>query len=236
VEGVRAISFDCYGTLVDWESGIRQAFRELFADAPDKVSEEQLLELFAKHESRLEAEIPLVPYFDVLRGVAKAVALDIGAEVDDTQAEKFAASVGDWPLFDDVLPALRALHDEYTLAILSNVDRRCFSATEKQFDGLIDIVCIAEETGAYKPAPEAFHALDQRLANLGIPTAALLHVAQSLYHDHEPAGKLGIRSCWIDRRHDQQGWGAVPSPTGTVEPDYRARDLHGLVELLRGAD
>ena len=232
MQNIRAISFDCYGTLVDWERGIRAAFDELFAVHIEQINHEQLLERFGAHESRLEATVPIIPYFEVLRQVATAVADDLNISISTAQADAFAESIGDWPLFDDVLPALRTLSENHTLAILSNVDRRCFDATQAKFEGLIDIVCIAEESGAYKPAPEAFHALTNHLQQQGLQKSQLLHVAQSLYHDHEPAIKLGIQSCWIDRRHDQQGWGAVPSPSGDVQPAYRSNNLQGLVQLL----
>jgi 2-haloalkanoic acid dehalogenase type II len=234
MQDIKAISFDCYGTLVNWEEGIRGAFKALFAGIDIHADEDKLLELFAKHESELESRVPIVPYFDVLDGVAAGVGKDLGVELTSAQTQAFAESIADWPLFDDVLPTLEQLHGKYELAILSNVDRRCFSVTVDKFQGMIDIVCIAEESGAYKPSPQAFEALLAILKDKGIDKSQLLHVAQSLYHDHEPAAKLGITSCWMDRRADQEGWGAVPPPEGAVQPPHRIASLTELVTLLKG--
>jgi 2-haloalkanoic acid dehalogenase type II len=232
MQDIKAISFDCYGTLVNWEAGIRAAFTALFSGFDIDADEDKLLELFAKHESELESRVPIIPYFDVLDQVAQGVGNDLGVQLSSTQTQAFAESIADWPLFDDVLPTLEKLHGKYQLAILSNVDRRCFSVTEGKFKGLIDIVCIAEDNGAYKPSPKAFEALLHILADKGINKDQLLHVAQSLFHDHEPAAKLGIKSCWMDRRADQDGWGAVPPPEGSVQPPHRIKSLTELITLL----
>jgi 2-haloacid dehalogenase len=227
-----AISFDCYGTLIDWETGIRDAFAVLLVDAPGRYSDAQLLERFALHESELEAATPILPYSEILAEVALRVGAELGVEVTADMAAGFAASIGTWPLFDDVLPALTKLHENHVLAILSNVDRKSFAATEPRFNNSIDIVCIAEDIGAYKPSPEAFRALSAELASRNIDSHHHLHVAQSLYHDHEPAQRLGISTCWVDRRHNKDGWGAVPSPTTEITPDFQINDLHQLIDCI----
>ena len=228
----RAISFDCYGTLVDWETGILDAFGELLTDASHPCSNAELLEKFAKHESQLEAVVPILPYSEILTEIAKRIGAELGADASADAAANFAASIGNWPLFDDVLPALARLHDNHLVAILSNVDRNSYAATEQHFNGMIDIACIAEDIGAYKPSPTAFEALLNRLKARDIDAGQLLHVAQSLYHDHEPAQQLGIRTCWVDRRHDKNGWGAVPSPAGDVNPNFRITDMRQLVDYI----
>lgn len=227
-----AISFDCYGTLIDWETGIRDAFAVLLAEAPDRCSDSQLLERFATHESALEAAEPIRPYAEILTEIALRIGAEQGMEVSAAMAAGFAASIGEWPLFDDVLPALTELHENHVLAILSNVDRKSFAATEPRFNNLIDVVCIAEDIGAYKPSPEAFQALSAELATRNIDSSNHLHVAQSLYHDHEPAQRLGISTCWVDRRHNQDGWGAVPSPTTEIATDFRITGLHQLIDCV----
>ena len=155
----KAISFDCYGTLVDWETGIRDAFTELLANAPRHCSDAELLGRFAVHESALEAAEPILPYSEILAEIALLSGAELGLEVSTDMAAGFAASIATWPLYDDVLPALSKLHETHVLAILSNVDRKSFAVTEPRFRGMIDIVCIAEDTGAYKPSPAAFQAL-----------------------------------------------------------------------------
>ncbi|MEC9376320.1 MAG: HAD family hydrolase [Pseudomonadota bacterium] len=232
MQEIKAISFDCYGTLVDWESGIKLAFRNLFLDQKISEDEDKLLELFAKHESDLESRLPIIPYFDVLDQVAQGVAKEIGADVSASKCKDFAESIEDWPLYDDVMPMLKKLNKKYIFCILSNVDRRCFSVTENKFEGMINIVSIAEDNGFYKPSPEAFMALLSKLAEQEIKKDELLHVAQSLFHDHEPASKLGIKSCWVDRRLDKEGWGAVPPPENSVEPTFRIKTLAELPNLL----
>jgi 2-haloalkanoic acid dehalogenase type II len=236
MQDIKAISFDCYGTLVDWETGIRAAFKDLFAGMDIDASEETLLELFAKHESELEARVPIIAYWNVLDQVAAGVAKDIGVDISSERTHGFADSIGNWPLYDDVLPMLELLHGKFVLAILSNVDRRCFAVTEDKFKGMIDVVCIAEESGAYKPSFQAFEALLDILQEKGVGKDGLLHVAQSLFHDHEPAAKLGIKSCWADRRADQDGWGAVPPPEGSVQPPYRVKTLADLPGLIADAE
>jgi 2-haloacid dehalogenase len=235
VPSIKALSFDCYGTLVDWERGIQAAFEKLLADTPGVakgITMEAALESFARHESRLEAARPILPYFDVLRQAAKGVGEDIAVVFSDAQLLSFATSVDQWPLFDDVLPFLGRMQDDYLLAILSNVDRRTFAGTLPKFSGAITVACIAEDIGVYKPDPKSFETLLARLAEHGIARDSLLHVAQSQFHDIEPARNLGIKSCWVDRRHDKQGWGAVPQPHSAVSADYQVTSLTQLADLL----
>jgi 2-haloacid dehalogenase len=232
MDKIRAISFDCYGTLVDWEAGIRDAFTVLLQDSNAQISHAELLERFALHESRLEAKEPVISYSIILQNVAEHVATELGLRISPQQAEQFSQSVASWPLYADVIPTLRQLEGKYMLAILSNVDRKTFAMTEAKLENLVSVVCIAEEIGAYKPSLTAFSALQKELLARGIEQAEILHVAQSLYHDHEPAKRAGIRSCWVDRRHDQDGWGAVPAPVNEVKPDFRIRNLAELPGLL----
>ena len=231
---IKALSFDCYGTLVDWERGIQDAFQNLLLQArvADTIAMEKVLESFARHESRLESVTPILPYFEVLQQSAKGVGEDIGVAFSGAQRLAFAESVDYWPLFADVLPFLASMQSDYLLAILSNVDRRSFSGTLPKFSGAIQLACIAEDIGAYKPDPSAFEALLAQLAERGIQRENLLHVAQSQFHDIEPASALGIKTCWVDRRHDKQGWGAVPQPANEVSADFHISSLAELPGLL----
>lgn len=228
----RAISFDCYGTLVDWETGILEAMGALLERRDASRDVATILESFARHEAHLESQRPMIPYSGVLARAAKGMGRDWSVVVSDEDAVEFAVSLRRWPLFADVLPALRLLAQQHVLAILSNVDRTSFSHTERQFEGLIDVACIAEETGAYKPAPEAFEALLAALSARGIAKTEVLHVAQSMFHDHEPARCMGLATCWIDRRHGQAGWGAVPAPSQEIQCDYSIVSLMELPKLL----
>jgi len=232
---VKALSFDCYGTLVDWETGILESFRAAWSDDA-RPSDEDLLEHFASHESRLEAQIPILPYVDVLRGVIRAVADDFSLDLNDAGADAFAASIADWPLYADTLPALEKLSEKYHLVILSNVDKVSFAGTQTRLSHLINAALIAEETGAYKPSPDAFIALTNHMQSQGVAKDEILHVAQSLYHDHAPAKEAGIVSCWVDRRADVDGWGAVIAPEGEVQPPHRIRSLNELPEVIATID
>ena len=236
MQPINALSFDCYGTLVNWEAGILAAFTDLWPEARPEDSE--LLETFARHESRLEAQVPILAYIDVLRGVARGVADDFGLPMDDGLADAFAASIADWPLFPDVLPTLEALATDYRLVILSNVDKVSFAGTCARLGHVIDAALIAEETGAYKPDPAAFAALKTHMDEHAISAGEILHVAQSLYHDHGPAAQAGLHTCWVDRRADVEGWGAVLPPEGEVQPEYRIRslaELPGVIDDIAGS-
>lgn len=228
---IRALSFDCYGTLVDWEQGMLSAFARVWPDS--QLPQHELLEAFARHESRLEAQVPILPYVDVLRGVVRGMANDFGYALSATDADRFAASIADWPLYADTLPVLEALAADYPLIILSNVDAVSFAGTRRRLGHVLNAALIAAEIGAYKPDPAAFAALLTHCAALGVAAHEVLHVAQSHYHDHGPAAAAGLRTCWLDRRAHAAGWGAVPAPPAACEPEFRLADLHGLAPLLQ---
>jgi 2-haloacid dehalogenase len=228
----RAVTFDCYGTLVDWETGITQAVGVLLAARGERRPLAEILESFARHEARLEAQTPILAYRTLLRAALSAVGGDLGVQFDDRETHAFADSLGSWPLFSDVLPALRELRTRTVLGIISNVDWHSFRMTQPSLGGTVDLFCLAEDSGAYKPAARAFELMLARLSERGIGRKEVLHVAQSLFHDHEPAARLGIATCWLDRRHDKPGWGAVRPPQGEVRTDYRITSLDALGPLL----
>ncbi len=228
----RAVTFDCYGTLVDWETGIAATVAELLTPRGITRPTAEVLESFARREAEIEARTPILPYHALLREAIAAVGRDLGVDFDGRDTLAFADSIGRWPLFADVLPALGRLRESMVIAILSNVDWRSFRETEPAFAGSVEIFCLAEDIGAYKPSLVAFEALLARLADRGIAATEVLHVAQSLFHDHEPASQLGIATCWIDRRHGQIGHGAVIPPVGQVRPDYRITSLTELLPLV----
>jgi 2-haloacid dehalogenase len=232
MSGIRAVTFDCYGTLVDWETGIAAATAKLLDDRGTTQARSNVLESFARYEAEYESRTPIMPYHDVLRAVISAMGRDWKIEFTADETLWFADSIGRWPLFADVLPVLRTLHGRVVVGILSNVDRRSFRRTEPAFEGLIDVCCIAEEIGAYKPAPKAFETMLERLADRAIGREEVLHVAQSLFHDHAPASALGIETCWLDRRHGQEGWGAVVPPRGEVRPAHRITSMSELPAMF----
>jgi 2-haloalkanoic acid dehalogenase type II len=218
----RALSFDCYGTLIDWETGIVNALQPWSAWRGVDRSSSELLELYGRHESRVETEHPAMPYPEVLAEVLRRLAASLDLDASDAECAEFGASVAAWPAFADTALALRRLEKRYRLIIVSNVDRASFACSNRRLGVEFDLVITAEDVGSYKPALGHFDALFDRLPNLGVERGELLHVAQSLFHDHEPARRLGLPSAWIDRRHDRDGSGATPHSDVDVAMRYRS--------------
>ena len=208
-----ALSFDCYGTLIDWEAGISSVLALWARDAGRDLTDEELLVAYANHEQRVERENPTALYPTILAESFRRIGASLGAGVSDEWAEKLGASVPSWPAFPDSAEALASLAEDYKLIIVSNVHREGFAGSNPRLGVTFDKIITAEDVGAYKPAPNHFEALDAALAELGVPRERLLHVAQSLRHDHVPAKWYGLASVWLNRRHDRPGWGATPEPT-----------------------
>jgi len=210
----QALSFDCYGTLIDWETGIAAALSPWAREQGLNLSDEELLLAYGKQEAAVEAEQPFRLYPDVLATAFRRAGAELGREVSDEWAQRLGASVPDWPAFPDSADALARLAAHYRLIILSNVHRDGFAGSNRRLRGNFAAIITAEDVGAYKPAENHFRALDGTLGSLGVEREGLLHVAQSLFHDHVPARREGLPSVWINRRHDRPGWGATPQPSG----------------------
>lgn len=221
------LSFDCYGTLIDWERGILGAVSALLGDArsPD-VSDEELLTAFGSFESSEEAG-PFRSYREVLRSVALCFGDTYGVSLDGGSADAFAASVGEWPAFDDSESALRRLATEFRLAIVSNVDDDLFTGSARRLGADFDEVVTAQQIGSYKPDPGHF---DELLRRLDLTPDRVLHVAQSLYHDIAPAKALGFTCVWVNRRGGDGAGGATPPAVAT--PDATVPDLATLARHL----
>ncbi len=209
------LTFDCYGTLIDWETGLLAAMRSALGDVAE---DDELLGAYGRYEAAAEAG-PYRRYREVLAAGLRGVAAELGVEVSDDAAERFGGSVADWPAFPDSTDALRRLAAGYRLGVLTNCDDDLFAASSARLGVPFDWVVTAEQVGAYKPASAHFEELFRRLDAEGIARDRVLHVAQSRYHDHVPAQRLGLRSVWIDRRHDRPGSGATPE--ADVAPDAR---------------
>jgi 2-haloalkanoic acid dehalogenase type II len=208
----RALSFDCYGTLIDWESGILAQLQPWAAQHDVEAPPEQLLAAFGAIETVVETEHPTMRYPDVLGEVLARIARAYDLEATPAEQAEFGASVGDWPAFPDSAAALARLSRRFALVILSNVDRESFAASNERLGVEFDLILTAEDLGAYKPSPVNFAGLVHGVAQLGIAEHELLHVAESLYHDHEPAREIGLDSVWIHRRHGREGSGATAPP------------------------
>jgi putative hydrolase of the HAD superfamily len=209
----KALSFDCYGTLIDWEAGIAAVLSPWASEHGLDLTDEELLLAYADNEAAVEHETPSALYPEVLATAFRRTADNLGRPVSEVWAQRLANSVPEWPAFPDSADALARLARHYRLIILSNVHRAGFTASNERLRGDFAAIITAEDVGAYKPAENHFRALDTTLPKLGVDRADLLHVAQSLFHDHVPAKREGLPSVWINRRHDRPGWGATPEPS-----------------------
>ena len=220
------LSFDCYGTLIDWEAGIRSALAPVLARHGRSAPDEELLEAFATLEAGAE-QPPYRPYAAVLREVLDGLGRRLGFTPGEADRGALAASIEDWPPFPDTRGALLALRTKHRLAVISNIDDDLFAGTARTLGVEFDWVVTAQQVGSYKPSLEFFR---QALARFGTPRERVLHVAQSLYHDIAPARSLGLSTVWVNRRHGRPGHGATPP--STVRPDIEVPDLRSLVSLL----
>jgi len=228
----RVLTFDCYGTLIDWETGILAVLRTWAAANHVEASDEKLLQAFGAAENGVQAGKPQTLYREVLRDSMARIAAGFGKAVRPEECDALANSVGEWPAFADTPNALRALKSWHKLMIVSNVDKTSFSRTAPKLGLSLDGLVTAEEVGAYKPDRRMFERALSVAGDWGIQPKEALHVAQSLYHDIAPAKALGLRTVWVDRRGGRSG-GATPEVEGDVTADLRVRSLGELVEIER---
>ena len=225
----RVLTFDCYGTLIDWESGIFTGLQPLLQAAGSPLERDAALELFATHESDQEAQTPGMIYSDLLTTVHRRLAAVLDVTMTEEAHRRFGASVPDWPAFADSASSLQYLKKYYQLVILSNVDRVSFAGSNKRLAVEFDAVYTAQDVGSYKPDLANFRYMLDHLAERGVTKGDILHTAQSLFHDHAPGKAMGLSSAWIDRRHDQAGWGAtMPAPDGRY--DFRFTSMADMVK------
>ncbi len=232
----KVLTFDCYGTLIDWESGIYQALGPLLELHPAPPSREEALVAFAERESAQQAATPDLPYPALLALVHAQLAKDWGIEAEAGLHRRFGTSVPDWPAFPDSAESLKALKRHFKLVILSNVDNLSFAASNRRLEVAFDAVYTAQDIGSYKPDPRNFDYLIEHLRDdLGLAPGDVLHTAQSLFHDHEPAQRAGLVRAWIDRRRDDEGWGATMPPGERPSVDFHFGSMAELVEAHRAA-
>jgi 2-haloacid dehalogenase len=223
---IEILTFDCYGTLIDWESGITQAVGKVL-EAHDKVMErDELLERYAVAEAEIESD-RYRPYRDILTEIMKQFCRTVGIEPKPAELTILVDSLPDWPPFDDTVASLRQLSTKFKLAVISNIDDDLFEATRRTLEVDLDFVITAAQVGAYKPDLAVF---SYALGRIGRPKDRFLHCAQSLYHDIAPARALGLHTVWINRREGLSGFGAT-LPTD-ANPDYEVPDLKSLTALL----
>lgn len=232
LESFTALSFDCYGTLIDWETGIATVLDEWAVRCGSSLSREDLLVAYADKEAAVEAEQPTLLYPDVLREAFRRTGHALDLTVTDSDADALGVSVPDWPAFPDSSDALNRLKTHFKLIILSNVNRAGFAASNERLGVEFDDIITAEDVQSYKPSMRNFEALLAARQKNGIADGGLLHVAQSLFHDHVPAKQFGLPTVWINRRHNQVGWGATPEPSAPVTPDWTFTSMAAFADAV----
>lgn len=226
ISQIDLLTFDCYGTLIDWESGILAALTPVLSSHGVTMSGESLLELFAKLESAAE-QGNYCSYRTVLDIVMRQLAATLEFRLESDEPHLLADSIKYWPAFHDTEAALRKLHERVNLAVISNIDDDLFAASHQKLGVTLDHVITAEKAGAYKPSREMF---DYAFSQLPVPKERILHVAQSLFHDIAPCNDIGIDCVWVNRRKSIKGSGATP-PT-YAEPTWQVASMAELAELI----
>lgn len=228
----QALSFDCYGTLIDWETGIAAVLKPWARSHGREIPREELLTAYSAQEAHAEEEHPTDLYPQILARALRGLGAHLGIPVSDDEAEQLASSVPQWPAFPDSAEALARLAERYALIILSNIDRASFAGSNKHLKVTFTSILTAQDIGSFKPSPRNFEALLTEIDRLGIERSGLLHVAQSLFHDHVPAKALGLPTVWINRRHDNPGWGATPAPPESVTPDWTFTSMRAFADAV----
>jgi 2-haloacid dehalogenase len=222
----RFLTFDCYGTLVDWESGIFSALRPIFASHGKSLDDARLLELYGELEAQEEAG-PFRSYREVLRSVVRGFGQKLGFTPTEAEERSLPESLKNWKPWPDTVAALQQLKARYRLAIISNVDDDLFAPTARQLQVPFDQVITAQQAQCYKPSPGIFH---QALKRIDASPQQVLHVGQSIYHDVNPARSLGMSTVWVNRPSPRVGIGAVKPASG--QPDLEVPDLAALVTVI----
>jgi putative hydrolase of the HAD superfamily len=226
----KALTFDCYGTLIDWESGMFDALKPLTSQVKRGLTRDQVLEAHARHESAQQVQTPGKIYRDLLAIVYKRLAEEWAVPVSWSDCVTYGQSVKNWPAFPDSAAALHYLKQHFKLVILSNVDNESFAASNAKLQVAFDAIYTAEDVGFYKPSDRNFDYMLEKLKSLGIAKNEILHTAESMFHDHGPANRHGLKSCWIYRRHDKEGFGATMNPGAMPHTDFRFNSMADLVK------
>ena len=228
----KALTFDCYGTLIDWETGMVAALKPLTdrADRADRaLGRNEILEAHAFQESTAQRISPAKPYPELLAVVYKRLAEEWGVPANWEECLAYGASVRDWPAFEDSAESLRYLKRHYRLIVLSNVDNASFAHSNRKLEVEFDAIYTAADIGSYKPAPRNFEYMLEQLARHGIARGDILHTAESLFHDHGPANDFGLANCWIYRRHGEAGAGATMPLAERPRTDFK---FHSLADFV----
>lgn len=229
----KVLTFDCYGTLIDWETGMIAALEPLTSKVTPAPSRNTILEAHARAESMQQRFTPAKNYREILATVYKRLADEWQVPVTWEECQTYGRSVGDWPAFPDTAEALAYLKKHYKLVILSNVDNASFALSNRRLGVAFDAIYAAEDIGTYKPDPRNFEYMLENLARLGLGKKDILHTAESMFHDHGPANKVGLASAWIYRRHADEGFGATMNPGAMPRVDFKFTSMAELAKAHR---
>jgi 2-haloacid dehalogenase len=220
------LTFDCYGTLIDWETGILDVLQPILRSHGVQLDDDRVLEAYAEFEADAEGG-PYLTYREVLATCLRRFGERFGFHPSEDELVRFSGSVGDWPAFPDSAEALAALQRCFKLSVLTNMDDDLFALSQAKLGVTFDEVVTAQQVRSYKPALAHFQIALERL---GLPKQRILHVAQSLFHDHVPAKQLGFDTVWVNRRHDRPGFGAtLPAE---AQPDQEFPDMRSVAQAL----
>jgi 2-haloacid dehalogenase len=219
------LSFDCYGTLINWEAGILGYVAPILQRKGRTVADDDILNLYSEFEPRRQQ--PYSRYRDVLSSIMKDFAAEFRIALTDDEVRGLAESICDWQPFPDTVRALQRLKSRYKLAVLSNIDDDLFSLTVPKLGVELDALVTAQQVQSYKPSSRNFETL---LRRIGVEKSRLLHVAESLYHDVVPARSLGIATVWVNRR---QGRPAAATKLVAAQPDLEVATVGELADLAK---
>jgi len=226
---IKLITFDCYGTLIDWETGMLAALRPLFSRGGNPLPDAKLLEMYGEAEAEIESA-SYQRYRTVLFETVQEMGRRAEVELTPEDARQFANSLTLWEPFDDTVAALQALGRKFRLGIISNVDDDLFAATQKKLATRFDVIVTAEQVQSYKPSLKNFQ---EAVRRSGLSRDQILHAGQSVYHDIVPSSFLGIANVWVNRPSKRPGAGAAKS--ASAQPTYEVHSLKELAILLAGA-
>jgi 2-haloalkanoic acid dehalogenase type II len=232
-----ALTFDCYGTLIDWESGIWDALQPLILEnLRTDITRQVGLNEFARVESIQQKAFPGMLYSEILCNVHRAIAREFGLNTNAGLDTDFGQSVQHWPAFPDTADALRILKKHFKLVILSNISNDGFSASNRKLGVEFDAIYTAEDIGSYKPDPRNFrYMLEHLRSDLHLEAGDILHTAQSLYHDHVQAKEFGLANAWIDRQdlNRSDNWGATAQLDQRPDFDFLFESMAEMADTVQ---
>jgi 2-haloacid dehalogenase len=221
------LTFDCYGTLINWEDGILRCLHRIMEAHHQKVDDATILQLYGDFEASAE-QGKYRCYREVLNSVVRQFGERFGFAASDQEVRSLADSLKDWKPWPDTVAALRELRSRFQLAVISNVDDDLFASTRPQLQVDFTYVITAEQARAYKPSLKIF---ELALSRIGVPPHHILHVAQSVYHDIVPAQSLGLATVWVNRPSARGGVGAVKA--AEAHPDLQVASLAELAASVQ---